>query len=83
MWWPFKKKPEKQQPETKKSFWKEDFSDCVTADYLPQYSVCKCRNNRHCRFVAMYAGMVLCSNPRHKSFIPEGSERFDPHKGLI
>lgn len=63
--------------------WKEDFSDCATLDYLPDYSICKCRENRNCRFVTTFAGMILCSNPKHKSFIPEGSEPFDPHKNLF
>ena len=63
------------------SVWKTDFSDCVASDYLPEYSVCLCKNNRSCRYVVMYAGMTLCSNPEHKGFIPEDSEPFDPHKG--
>ncbi|MBN2163769.1 MAG: hypothetical protein JXR25_11225 [Pontiellaceae bacterium] len=81
MWWPFNIK-EKQQEEPV-SIWKEDFSDCATLDFLPEYSVCKNCNNRHCRYVAIYGAMVLCSNPDHKSFIIEGSEPFDPHKGLL
>ncbi|VGO14364.1 hypothetical protein PDESU_02925 [Pontiella desulfatans] len=79
MWWIFGKRKKEQAPEYT-SIWKEDFSDCVTSDYLPQYSVCLCGNNRSCRHLAMYAGMELCSNPNHKSYIPEGSEPFDPHK---
>lgn len=82
MWWLFNKR-RAAQPEEKKSFWKDDFSDCVALGYLPEYSVCKCKNNRYCRYVAMYAGVVLCSNPKHKSFIQEGSEPFDPRKSLF
>ncbi len=76
MWW-FKKK--KQVEEEYVSIWKEDFSDCITADYLPSYSVCQNENNASCRHVALYAGMQLCGNPEHKSFIPEGAEPFNPH----
>ena len=76
--WPFKKK-EKQELECD-SIWKSDFSGCVTADYLPGYSICQCGQNSNCRYVAFYAGMTLCSHPLHKSFIPEGSEPFDPHR---
>lgn len=75
------KKKKKTGKEECVSIWKHDFSDCITSDYLPEYSVCLCQENRTCRFVAMYAGMTLCSNPEHKSFIPEGSIPFDPHKG--
>ena len=77
--WPFgsrKKKPEEELD----GFWKEDFSDCITSDYLPTYSVCRSGNNRQCRHVAMYAGMTLCGNPEHKSFIPADSQPFDPHR---
>lgn len=63
------------------SLWKQDFSDCVTSDYLPGYSVCLCGNNRSCRYVALYSGMMLCSHPEHKRFIPEDAVPFDPHKG--
>ncbi|MCF7816535.1 MAG: hypothetical protein K9M54_01535 [Kiritimatiellales bacterium] len=80
MWWLFKKK-KKPDEDDYVSIWKHDFSDCVAADYLPDYSVCQCQNNNTCRHVARYAGMTLCGNPLHKSFIPEGAERFDPHKG--
>ncbi len=85
MWWWFNKKMDKpkKQVDVMENFWKDDFSDCEAIKYLPEYSVCKCRNNRQCRYVAMYAGMVLCSSPKHKSFIPEGSEPFDPHKNLF
>jgi hypothetical protein len=79
MWWPGKKKREKAEEYV--SVWKQNFSDCTTSDYLPTYSICLCSDNRNCRYVAMYAGMTLCSNPEHKSFIPEGSEPFNPHKG--
>ena len=79
MWWIFKKR-KKAGPELFTSIWKEDFSDCVTLDYLPDYSVCRCDNNKHCRHVAHYAGMTLCGNPRHKSFILAGSQPFDPGK---
>ena len=77
MWWFKKKKPVEEEYV---SIWKEDFSDCVAADYLPSYSVCQRENNTYCRYVAHYAGMVLCGNPKHKSFIPEGAEQFDPRK---
>lgn len=77
MWW-WRKKRKKEEPYV--SIWKDDFSDCITADYLPDYSVCQCENNKSCRHIATYAGMTLCSNPDHKSFIPEGAERFDPYK---
>ncbi|VGO20013.1 hypothetical protein SCARR_02073 [Pontiella sulfatireligans] len=76
--WKFWKKVKKEEESV--SIWKTDFSDCVTADYLPTYSVCKCDNNRHCRFIVYYEGMRLCSHPEHRNFIPEGAPRFDPHK---
>ena len=76
----FKKKKE-QVEEEYVSIWKSDFSDCVAADYLPNYSVCQNKNNRSCRYVAHYAGMTLCANPIHKSFIPEDAEPFNPHEG--
>ena len=79
MKWLFNGKKERKKE--RKSFWKDDFSDCSTLDYLPEYSVCTCNNNRQCRYVAMYAGVMLCGNPKHKSFIPEGSEPFDPYSG--
>ncbi len=79
MWWLFKKS--KKKVEVDINIWKIDFSDCVTADYLPTYSVCQCQQNNNCRFIARYAGMILCSNPEHKNFIPEGAELFDPQKG--
>ncbi len=81
MWYWFKKKRQKKGEEEYVSIWKSDFSDCVSADYLPDYSVCQNKNNATCRYVARYAGMTLCSNPEHKSFIPEGAEPFNPHKG--
>ncbi len=74
------KKKNKVSEDDDASVWKSDFSDCITADYLPEYSVCQCPQNSNCRFVTRYAGMLLCSNPDHKSFIPEGAETFDPHK---
>lgn len=80
MWWLFKKK-KSENPEEYTSIWKEDFSDCVVADFLPTYSVCQSMENRHCRYVAMYSGMTLCSHPDHKSFIPKDAVPFDPHKG--
>ena len=79
MWNWFRKK--KVEEEEYVSIWKSDFSECVAADYLPNYSVCQSKNNATCRYIAHYAGMTLCSNPKHKSFIPEGAERFNPHKG--
>ena len=75
MWW-FKKK--KVAEKEFKSIWKDDFSDCIAADYLPNYSVCQNENNSSCRFVAHYAGMLLCSNPSHKRFIPADAEPFNP-----
>lgn len=80
MWGWFKQKKKPVEDEFV-SIWKSDFSDCIVADYLPTYSVCQNEKNTSCRYVAHYAGMILCSNPQHKSFIPEGAERFDPHKG--
>lgn len=80
MKWLFWKKKSVEQNEYV-SVWKDNFTDCVTSDYLPEYSVCLSKDNRSCRFVAIYAGMTLCSNPEHKRFIPEDSEPFDPHKG--
>lgn len=80
MWWLFKKKKSENTDEYA-SIWKEDFSDCVVADFLPTYSVCQSMENRHCRYVAMYSGMTLCSHPDHKSFIPKDAVPFDPHKG--
>ena len=77
----FKKKRQNKGEEEYVSIWKSDFSDCVSADYLPDYSVCQNENNVTCRYVARYAGMTLCSNPEHKSFIPEDAEPFNPHKG--
>ncbi len=77
MWWFKKKKPVEEEYV---SIWKDDFSDCVSADYLPSYSVCQTKDNTSCRYVARYADMLLCSNPDHKSFIPEGAEQFDPRK---
>ncbi len=73
----------KKKAVEEKSYWKEDFSDCVALDYLPDYSICKCKTSYNCRYVARYSRVVLCSHPDHKSFIPEDSERFDPHKDLI
>ncbi len=80
MWWPFQNK-RAEASEEYQSFWKEDFSDCVAIKYLPDYSVCKCKNNRRCRYVAMYAGLTLCCNPKHRIFVPEGSAPYDPHEG--
>jgi hypothetical protein len=80
MGWLFSKKKANSDDDAV-SIWKADFSDCVTADYLPDYSVCQCDKNITCRYVARYAGMTLCSNPLHKSFIPEGAEPFNPHHG--
>lgn len=77
MWWFEKKK--KESEEERISVWKEDFSKCMTADYLPNYSVCQTEDTSSCRYIAQYEGMVLCSHPEHKSFIPEGSEPFNPH----
>lgn len=81
MWRWFNKKKQNSKEEEYESVWKSDFSDCISADYLPGYSVCQNDNNVTCRYVARYAGMILCSNPEHKSFIPEGAEPFNPHKG--
>jgi hypothetical protein len=30
-----------------------------------------------------YSRVLLCSHPDHKSFVPPGSPRFDPHKDLL
>ena len=57
--------------------WKNDYSDCIVADYLPEYSICQNKGNAVCRFATRYAGMVLCSNPDHKNFIPERVDSFD------
>ena len=78
MWGWFKKKTE--QKEEFYSFWKTDFSDCETSDYLPAHSVCKTEENKNCRFLTNFESMELCSHPDHKKFIPEGSEPFDPYK---
>lgn len=78
MWFKKKKKPNKGEYV---SIWKDDFSDCVAADYLPSYSVCRNENNTTCRYVARYAGVTLCSNPSHKTFIPAGAEPFTPQEG--
>ena len=80
MFW-FLKKKNKPLEDEYVSVWKSDFSDCVAADYLPNHSICKSKKNSNCRYVARYASMILCSNPEHKSFIPEGAEEFNPHKG--
>lgn len=80
MRWPFSRKTPKE-PEEPASIWKQDFSDCVTADFIPTYSVCQTLDNRRCRFVAMYSDMRLCSHPDHKRFIPSDAAPFDPHKG--
>lgn len=66
------------EPEQSVSVWKEDFSDCVTADYLPSYSVCQTESRSKCRYCVRYEGMILCSHPDHKRYIPEGSEPFIP-----
>jgi hypothetical protein len=65
------------------AFWKEDFSNCSTLKYLPDYSVCRCPDNRRCRYASVYSGLTLCGHPDHKKFIPEGSEAFDPQKGIF
>ncbi len=75
MWW-FKRK--KSLAEEPSSIWKSDFSDCVTTDYLPSYSVCNNENNTTCRYVALYAGMSLCGNPQHKTFIPNDTAPTEP-----
>jgi len=75
--WFKKKKPNKEEYV---SIWKEDFSDCIAADYLPSYSVCQNKNNTTCRYVARYVGMTLCSNPIHKTFIPAGAEPYNPQE---
>jgi len=80
MWWPFGRNKQSETDEPR-SIWKQDFSDCVTADFIPTYSVCQTLNNRYCRHVVMYSGMKLCSHPEHKRFIPEDAAPFDPHKG--
>ena len=80
MWSFFRKK---KPVEEEQSYWKEDFSDCVVQDYLPDFSICKCRNSGNCRYIAIYSNVFLCSHPDHKSFIPPGSEPFDPHKNLL
>lgn len=72
------KRKKKSEQEAAVSIWKDDFSDCVVADYLPNYSVCQNEDNMNCRYVANYAGMTLCANPQHKAFIPEGAEPFNP-----
>lgn len=77
----FKKNKKNASEEEFTSIWKSDFSDCIAADYLPSYSVCQNENNTTCRYVAHYADMILCSNPQHKTFIPESAEPFNPHKG--
>lgn len=73
----------KREPVEETSYWKEDFSDCNARDYLPDYSICKCKSSRNCRYMSIYGTVFLCSHPEHKSFIPPGSDRFDPHKNLI
>ncbi len=80
MWFNFWKKKEKQDSEPA-SVWKCDFSGCVAADYLPSYSVCQTEDRHDCRHLVRYSSMNLCSHSAHKSFIPEGAEQFDPHKG--
>jgi hypothetical protein len=80
MWGLFRRKVRKEEQEGA-SIWKEDFSDCTSADFLPEYSVCLNKDNINCRYVAKFADMTLCGHPEHKAFIPEGSEPFDPHKG--
>lgn len=81
MWSIFKKTKKAVVEEEYESIWKTDFSDCVAADYIPNYSVCQTESNRNCRHVIRYSGMLLCSHKEHKSFIPEGAPQFDPHKG--
>jgi|GEM_PF-5877721 len=76
MWKPFsRKKPEEEKAYT--SIWKDDFSNCKTQDYLPSYSICCTEDNLFCRYIARYANVVLCTHPKHKTFISEGSEPFD------
>jgi hypothetical protein len=77
-WFRKKKKPAEKEHT---AGWKEDFSDCIAADFLPGYSVCRNKNNTSCRYIVHYSGMTLCSNPQHKSFIPDGEEPFNPHPG--
>ena len=79
MWSIFRKK--KAVKET--SYWKEDFTDCETRDYLPDFSICRCKNSRNCRFISIYSNVFLCNHPNHKSFIPPDSEPYDPHKNLV
>jgi len=78
--WLFKRNKNMEE-EGEVSMWKIDFSDCETADFLPNYSVCKCAESESCRHIAMYSGMKLCSHPEHKEFIPPDSPAFDPHAG--
>lgn len=73
-------KSEKRIEKEYVNVWKNDFSDCVTSDYLPSYSFCQNEKNATCRYVARYAGATLCSSPQHKSFIPEGTERYSSKK---
>ena len=80
MWWPFGKKNQ-DKPDESKSIWKQDFSDCMAADFIPNYSVCQTLDNRHCRHVVMYSGMTLCGHPEHKSFIPKDAETASPDQG--
>lgn len=77
-WFRKRKKPVADDPVSR---WKNDFSDCLTADYLPSYSVCLSENNTGCRYLAHYAGMTLCSHPDHKRFIPADGRPFNPHEG--
>ena len=79
-WFKKKKRPVEKEYV---SAWKNDFSDCVAADYLPSYSVCQNENNTTCRYVVHYSSMLLCSNPVHKSFIPEDAEPFNPHESRV
>ena len=79
--WSWLKKRNKQDDD-QASVWKSDFSDCVTADYLPGHSVCQSEDNTTCRYVTRYAGMTLCSNPDHKTFIPKDAEPFNPRRQI-
>ena len=78
MWWLFKKK--KVESDSDESIWKCNYSDCVATDFLPDYSICRCDNNQNCRYITQYSGMMLCSHPNHKEYVPSGSEPFDLKK---
>jgi hypothetical protein len=63
-----RRKPAAGRPD---SIGKDDFSGCVTAGYLPGYSVCRSEDSASCRHKVQFAGMLLCSHPDHRRFIPE------------